>query len=391
MSFAEESGYTPLSIEDLISQVREAVNEEFGTDYTVENFVGTNWYRFVYAVMQIFSENQIKTAEIFQKVQEYIRTTNDTISRPTVSFPGLLEAFEEEEYTVAVRPMDAADRGLISICVDIAAAITGVRAKGSFVITNFANLVSGTDDSVGVGATTFTFQTGAVTPGDATAQAATSNAATASSLASQINAHATAGALVKAKAIDSTVFLEAILPGTAGNSIAMAYTDNDTNVGATKSGTALTGGTAAASEYADVKTAVAELIRDFVVAGVVTEGAQEETVTLSNGQDFDFKFELPDRIPVVLRLTATLSPNHIGVVPTDEEIRQAIYDSINANYRLGWDFEPQRYYTIDDAPWAATLLLEWKADGTNWHSTVFEAEHTEIFTFGLEDIDVEIT
>jgi len=113
-------------------------------------------------------------------------------------------------------------------------------ARGIVTITSFANLVSGTDDSITVGATVFTAQAGAATLGQTTFQAATSNNATATSLAAQINAHATAGALVKATASGAVVTLTAISNSSAADTIALAYTDNDTNVGATVSGATLT-------------------------------------------------------------------------------------------------------------------------------------------------------
>ena len=116
-------------------------------------------------------------------------------------------------------------------------------ARGSVTITSYANLVSGTDDSVTIGATVFTAQAGAATPGYATFRAATSNDATALSLVAQINAHATAGALVKASidSVDSAkVIITAISNSTSGDTIALAYTVNDTNVGATVSGATLT-------------------------------------------------------------------------------------------------------------------------------------------------------
>lgn len=115
------------------------------------------------------------------------------------------------------------------------------RSRGTITVTSYANLVSGTDDSVTVGATVFTAQTGAVTPGDATFQAATDNATTAASLAAQINAHATASTLVKASVSGAVVTLHAQVEGAAtGHDVAVAYTDNDTNVGITLAG--LTGG-----------------------------------------------------------------------------------------------------------------------------------------------------
>jgi hypothetical protein len=116
------------------------------------------------------------------------------------------------------------------------------QADGAVTITSFANLVSGTDDVVTVAGVAFTAQAGAATLGTATFQAATSNDATATSLAAQINAHATTSALVTAVANAAVVTITSILNGAQGNDIALAYTDNDSNVGATVSGATLTGG-----------------------------------------------------------------------------------------------------------------------------------------------------
>lgn len=113
-------------------------------------------------------------------------------------------------------------------------------ARGEVEITSYANLVSGTDDSVTIGATVFTAQAGAATPGDATFQAVTDNDTTAISLADQINAHATAGALVEATVAGAVVTLTAKSNSTSGDTIALEYTDNDTNIGATVSGATLT-------------------------------------------------------------------------------------------------------------------------------------------------------
>jgi hypothetical protein len=391
MSFSQENGYIPLTIEQMVSQVRLKVNELFGTTYTAENFTGTNWYKFAYSVLQPQQGNETRTSEIFQKLLEYIRTTNEKIQRPSVSFPGIIEAFEAEEYVASVKAPAEVDAGKISICADISDDIAGKVASGDITITSYANLVSGTDDTVTVGATAFTAQTGAATPGTATFQAATSNEATATSLAAQINAHATAGALVAARAFGAMVVIKALTRGTAGNSIALGYTDNDTNVGATKSGTALSGGTDSVSAYADEKLAVATLIKDFVAAGLVTQGTEEEDITLSNGQEFTFKFYLPDRIPVKLQVTVNASENNMDLIPTDEVLRELIFDHISERYKVGYNFEPERYIDLHDVPWASDVLLEWSANNElSWNSTVFDAEFDEVFSLGLDDIDVTI-
>ncbi len=113
-------------------------------------------------------------------------------------------------------------------------------ARGIVTITSYANLVATSGDTLAVGATTFTAQSGAVTPGQTTFQAATGNNETAASLAAQINAHATAGALVHATASGAVVTLTAISNSTAADTIGLVYTDTHSEIGLTVSGATLT-------------------------------------------------------------------------------------------------------------------------------------------------------
>lgn len=125
-------------------------------------------------------------------------------------------------------------------------------ARGNVTITSYANLIVTAGDVVTIGATGFTAQAGAVTPGQATFQAATSNAATATSLAAQINAHVVTSALVYA-AVDPSnsakVLLTAKLNGTDGNAIVLTYTDMGAEVGATVSGAGTLAGGAGSSDF----------------------------------------------------------------------------------------------------------------------------------------------
>lgn len=110
------------------------------------------------------------------------------------------------------------------------------RALGTITISSYANLVSGTPDTIEVAGEVFTAQAGAATPGENTFQAATDNDTTAASLAAQIAAHATAGPLVLCVVVDNVITVYAKEAGTGGNALTLAYTDNDTNVGAAVSG-----------------------------------------------------------------------------------------------------------------------------------------------------------
>ncbi len=268
MGFAQETGYVPTTIEAMMQYCMEGINEQFGTTYTSETFVASNWYKYFYALMQRLQANEVKTSEIFLKMQDYFATTNETLARPNTTSSGIVDYFATKGYLVSVKPMIDADAGKCSIAVDV----------------------------------------------------------------------------------DET------LPNYAST----------------------------------LKPLICSYVKDCVVAGVVSQGTEEETITLANGQSFDFKYFLPDRIPVLLRLTITLSENNLFTVASPEAVRTILTDRIAAMYRLGLNFEPQRYFYISDAPWASMVLLEYSQDGgTTWDDAVFEAEFDEVFTFDPID-DVEI-
>lgn len=264
MGFAQETGYTPATIETIIDSIRVQINATFGTTYTADTFIGSNWYKYAYAAAQRLQENEVKTSEIFLKLQQYFQITNERIQRPVATSPGLIENFEAQDWIASLKPMIEVDAGKANICVDV----------------------------------------------------------------------------------------------------------DDTDPG-----------------YAAMKLEIATIIKNSIAAGVVTLGTESETIVLSNGQDFDFKYHLPNRTEVLLRLTTTLSDNNQVVIGTPEEVKQKLIDNIAAKYRLGRDFEPQRYFTTADAPWTSQVLLEYSVDaGSNWETEVFQADFDDLFEVLLENI-----
>jgi len=119
MPFSQDEGYVPVAIADILDAIRGYINTQFGTTYTAESFVGTNFYKYFYALAQRMAENETKTSEIFLKLQEYIDITNERISRPVATNPGLIEKLETEGYTASLKPMIDADAGKINVCVDV--------------------------------------------------------------------------------------------------------------------------------------------------------------------------------------------------------------------------------------------------------------------------------
>lgn len=254
-----------------MNQLMSGVNDAFGLAYTAETFQGTAFYKYFYALAQQMQENEVKTSEIFLKLQGYFAQINARIQRPVVTNPGTIENLENAGYITSVKPMIEDDAGKRNVCVDV-------------------------DD-----------------------------------------------------------------------------TDPD---------------------YAAMKLEICTLLSQSTVGGVVTEGSEEETIVISNGQSFDYKFHLPNRIPVWLRLTLTLSENNQVIVGSPDDVKQRLIDNIEARYRLGRNFEPQRYYSQIDAPWTSQVKLEWTDDVTDgeldegavWNTTVFNANFDDLFEVDLARI-----
>lgn len=266
MSFTSENGYIPETIEALISIVREGINTQFGTDYTVDTFIGTNWYKYFYSLIQELQSSEVKTSEIFDKLTQYFEVTNERLFRPGSTPEGIVDRILEVGYTASVRPMIVEDAGKIAVCVDI-------------------------DDEI--------------------------------------------------------------------------------------------------EDYEAQRLAINTVLKTCVAAGIYFEGTEEDTIALSNGQGFDFSFNLPDRVETLLKLTITLSENNTFAVSSPEDVKALLFANVQARYHLGLNLEPQKYFAITDAPWAAEIKLEYSIDdGMNWLTDVIEAEYDAIYEMTLENIEV---
>lgn len=271
MGYSQENGYVPVDIQTIMDSLMANVNTQFSKSFTRETFQGTNFYKHFYALAQRMQESEVKTSEIFVKLQQYFDEINARIQRPVVTNPGTIENLEKEGYITSVKPMVEEDAGKRNVCVDV-------------------------DD-----------------------------------------------------------------------------TDED---------------------YADKKLEICTLLSKSTVGGVVTEGTEEETIVLSNGQSFVYKYHLPNRIPIWLRLTITLSENNQVVIGAPDATKLKLLQNINARYRLGLNFEPQKYFSLADAPWGGQVVLEWTDDVTDgeldetptWHDEIFDASFDDRFDIALERI-----
>jgi hypothetical protein len=143
----------------------------------------------------------------------------------------------------------------------------------------------------------------------------------------------------------------------------------------------------AADDYDDTKLLLCGYIKDCCVAGVISQGTESEEITLENLQSFEFKYNLPDKIPTLLKLTITLSENNEYVIQSPEVVVETLLANIEERYALGRNFEPQRYFSVLDAPWAAAVKLEYSIDaGSNWLTAVYDSEYDELLTFDIDDV-----
>jgi hypothetical protein len=112
-------------------------------------------------------------------------------------------------------------------------------ARQVVTISSYANLVAVSNDTLKIGATTFTFKASAST--EAEVGALTNNDTTAANLVTKINAHSVAGLLFKATALANVVTITAKNNDTLGASIDCVYTDAGTaTVGLTVADDAIT-------------------------------------------------------------------------------------------------------------------------------------------------------
>ncbi len=272
MGFSQENGYIPVSIETMMLSVMENVNTQFGLEYTAETFIGTNFYKYFYALIQRLQENEIKTSEIFLNLQQYFEITNEKISNPVVTAPGLIEVLEDAGYIASVKPPEDADAGKVYVCVD--------------------------------------------------------------------------------KQLDD---------------IEILWEDSD--------------------DYLVDKLAVCTILKDSTIAGVITQGSEAESITLTNGQSFDFKYSLPNRIPVHLRLTITLSENNLVEVGNPDDVKEQLLFNVREKYKQGKNFEPQTYWQVSDSPWASQVLLEWSDDDEmTYYTDIYDSAFDDIFDVKLERI-----
>lgn len=120
MSYTVTNGYAPRDYTTILQECVSVVNEQFGTNYTAQTFVGTNLWKFVYAIIQEIMTVENNIAELGAKLQDYIRTQNEALIIPRSTPDGITQILKDElGLDASVKPTESTDAGYIYMAVDV--------------------------------------------------------------------------------------------------------------------------------------------------------------------------------------------------------------------------------------------------------------------------------
>jgi hypothetical protein len=111
--------YIPPTFDELLEVVTKKWNEEFGTNYDIETFKGTNAYRFAYVFIQTQIKQQAAVSEIYAKLQDYFNVVNAGINAATTTNEGIVREFRNKGYVASARDNSQAQAGTLAVAVDV--------------------------------------------------------------------------------------------------------------------------------------------------------------------------------------------------------------------------------------------------------------------------------
>lgn len=271
MSFSVVNGYSPRSYEAILADCVQVVNQEFGTSYTSQSFVGTNLWKYLYATIQGMMTIENNISELGVKLQDYIRTQNEELIIHRSSVDGFMQAMEDELGLISsLKPCESdADAGEIYLAVDI--------------------------DSAG-------------------------------------------------------------------------------------------------SDYADKKQQIFNVMHKYLTAGLHYNGTETGTVTATNGQVFNYAYELPTKKALKIKIQVRVSENNNLFIETTNNIKEKFLENFSNLYRLGFDFEPQQYLNISrDLPFASEITTQYSTNsGSSWATGVLESDYKTKYTIDNASVEVEV-
>lgn len=114
-----QGGYIPSTFDDIMARLIIRVNEQFGTSYTAQTFVGTNFYKCFYPLVQEVISAKADFSEAYEKLADYIRDTNSVLNVNKTPDDALISTFKEAGYVLSLEKNTLENAGTIAACVDV--------------------------------------------------------------------------------------------------------------------------------------------------------------------------------------------------------------------------------------------------------------------------------
>jgi hypothetical protein len=112
------------------------------------------------------------------------------------------------------------------------------------------------------------------------------------------------------------------------------------------------------------KKIVAKLLNETMSIGNIFIGSETQSITLKNGLNWSFAWELPIDELLYLKVNISISRNKKSYTQdTEDQLKEKIINNVKTRCLLGQDFEPDSILQIDaDIPYASIVNIGWKTD-----------------------------
>lgn len=116
--YSDELGYTPNDFNTWLALFVPEINRFSGTTYDLTSIVGTNYYNFMYPMIQALVQGDAVFSEVWEKFILYVEKQNQMIMKPIISNEGIIDYLKTWGYDVSIKKMTTDDAGKLYLCFD---------------------------------------------------------------------------------------------------------------------------------------------------------------------------------------------------------------------------------------------------------------------------------
>jgi hypothetical protein len=312
MTYSIETGYTGKSFDDYVLDIISYVNKRTGSNYTIETFRDTNYYAAYYPLIQSIMEQDNNFSVIFEKLNNFISVSNESINDPQITKNSLITAFQNYSYK------DSSGNNIpFPIKISILKLLNPKNDYDSITTFLASIIVSG------------------------------------------------GGTITQEQALEFSNNIINIKKA-AGNMYCCVDVDNYNTIS---------------------KNDICKLFNTHTPFGLVYQGEEEEVFNLSNGDQFTYKWDLPETTALWLKLDLKTDRNNLDIpVDTIDNIKHKLQTNLNTIYKVGLDFEVDKYLNVDrDLKWCSEIIFSWSKNTLNQPITEINDWSTQIIYNDYKD------